>query len=177
MGDCGADGVAVDQGSNDAAIEDVARTCSVIRGRLEDAQGLVASPDAADTQPDRVPRPAPVAEILRDLVLERVSGDRGRHLWGLKGGGCCHRRAPLEIAGLLRCATIPGHVTACSVRRQHPRVLTKPEPFLDHFRTMCWRHLLYRLNSDGSSSMGSRSQRAYSGDSCHRFCQLVDSTS
>src|SRR5262245_62426613 len=109
MGDCGADGVAVDQGGNDAAVEDVARTCRVIRGRLEDAQGLVASPDAADTQPDRVPRPAPVAEIIRNLVLERVSGARGRYLWGLKDGGCCHRRAPLEIAGLPRCATIPGH--------------------------------------------------------------------
>src|SRR4029450_8243594 len=40
---------------------------------------------------------------------------------------------------------------AWSVRRQHPRVLTNTEPFLDHFRTIGSRDLLHWLNSDGSS--------------------------
>jgi hypothetical protein len=39
--------------------------------------------------------------------------------------------------------------TAWSVRRQYLRVLTKTEPFLDHFWTICSRNLLYRLNSAG----------------------------
>jgi hypothetical protein len=38
---------------------------------------------------------------------------------------------------------------AWSVRRQPPRVLTETEPFPDHFRTICSRHLLRWLNSDG----------------------------
>src|SRR5262249_44232619 len=101
------------QGGNDAAVEDVARTGSVIRCRLEETNGLVASPDAADMQPDRVSRTAPVAEIIRDLVLECVSGDtgdRGRPLWGLQDVSCYHSRAPREREGIPRCVTIPGRM-------------------------------------------------------------------
>jgi hypothetical protein len=57
--------------------------------------------------------------------------------------------ATCRCLGLSHSGALP--CSACSVRRQHLRVLTKTEPFLDHFWTMCSRRLLYRLNSDGSS--------------------------
>src|SRR5437763_1150203 len=64
---------------------------------------------------------------------------------------------------------------AWSVRRQYPHVLTKTEPFLDHFWTIGSRHLLYRLNSDGRIILEVREASSRVVKISRFFCQCPSS--
>src|SRR5262249_55451896 len=82
----GANRVAVDEGGDDAAVEQLARPGRKSRPRLEPAHGFLALPVALDLQPVRVlGAAAETVVVAAQLVLDRASL-HGAHCTTSEGG-------------------------------------------------------------------------------------------
>jgi len=62
--------VTIDDGCDDSAVQDLLRSCGVKSLRDEGREGFIAVPKALDAKPLLIARPAAVAKIVRNLILE-----------------------------------------------------------------------------------------------------------
>ena len=65
-----AEAVAIDDGCDDSAVQDMLWPCGVKSLRDEGREGFIAVPKALDAEPLFVARPAAVAKVIRNLILE-----------------------------------------------------------------------------------------------------------